>query len=227
MSTVAALVPVKAHSERLEGKNNLLFAGKPLYHVILETLSSTPFVSSIIVDTDSLAVAEEAADLFPKVEIVIRPQHLIGGHITSNDIIAHDIRQSDEEHFIQMFCSSPLVSVKTLEAALRFYFSSLPNHDSLFSVSRFHSRFYNEQNQLVNAGAESTVLSQETSPLFQENGAFYIFSRTSYLNAGNKRIGKSPQQYELNKVESMKIEYADDFELAEVLYSIREQFTFL
>ena len=49
---VAALVPIKDHSERVTGKNFRDFCGKPLYHHIIHALDRTYAVDDILIDTD-------------------------------------------------------------------------------------------------------------------------------------------------------------------------------
>ena len=42
MTHIAALVPMRHHSQRVPGKNYRLMAGKPLYRHIIETLLAAP-----------------------------------------------------------------------------------------------------------------------------------------------------------------------------------------
>ena len=76
---IAALVPMRNHSERVPGKNYRLFAGKPLFHRVLETLSSCKAIDSIAVDTDSLDIKEGIAAHFPNIRVIDRPEHLKDG----------------------------------------------------------------------------------------------------------------------------------------------------
>ena len=40
-------------SERVQGKNYRMFAGKPLYHHVVSTLLSCKEISNVMIDTDS------------------------------------------------------------------------------------------------------------------------------------------------------------------------------
>ena len=88
---VTALVPIKAHSERVKDKNFRLFCGKPLYHHILETLERTYAVDEVIVNTDSEHVINEAPKLFSKVRTLKRPDELCGDFVSTNKIFKHDL----------------------------------------------------------------------------------------------------------------------------------------
>ncbi|MBL8090153.1 MAG: acylneuraminate cytidylyltransferase family protein, partial [Anaerolineales bacterium] len=56
---LAALVPMRHHSQRVPGKNYRPLAGKPLFHHIIETLIKVPEIESIMIDTDSKPILDE------------------------------------------------------------------------------------------------------------------------------------------------------------------------
>ena len=59
MPKIAALVPMRHHSQRVPGKNYRELAGKPLFHHIIETLQSVPEIDVIVVDTDPQPIKEQ------------------------------------------------------------------------------------------------------------------------------------------------------------------------
>ena len=61
---VTALIPLKGHSERVPKKNLRLFAGKPLYHLVVELLEMAEFVDRIVINTDSQEIASDALKHF-------------------------------------------------------------------------------------------------------------------------------------------------------------------
>jgi CMP-N-acetylneuraminic acid synthetase len=84
-----------------------------------------------------------------------------------------------------------------------------------------HTRLYSTDGKPVNHNHHQLLRTQDLPPVFEENSNFYIFSKTSFLNSGNNRIGLKPQMFEINKLEAIDINDQDDFELAEVLYTKR------
>ena len=56
---VVALLPMKANSERVKGKNFRLFAGKPLFRWILDTLLTVHEIDKIVINTDARYILEE------------------------------------------------------------------------------------------------------------------------------------------------------------------------
>jgi len=55
-----AFVAAKGHSARVPRKNMRDFAGAPLFHRILQTLSSASAVSQIVLDSDSDEILDSA-----------------------------------------------------------------------------------------------------------------------------------------------------------------------
>ena len=220
---LCALLPMKASSERVPGKNIRPFAGKPLYCHIIETIERCEKIDRIIINTDSDAIARAAVKNFSKVQINCRPSHLCGDLVPMNDIIGHDIASVSDEHFIQTHSTNPLLSMVTLNEAVESYFSSLNRHDSLFSVTRYQSRFYWHDGTPANHDPNKLIRTQDLPPLYEENSNLYLFSRSSFVNAGNKRIGLTPQMFEMNRIEAVDIDEPEDWNLAEVLFKIREK----
>ena len=52
---IIALLPMKAHSERVSGKNFRLFRGKPLFRWMLDTLLSIDEIAQVVINTDARA----------------------------------------------------------------------------------------------------------------------------------------------------------------------------
>ncbi|MGB9498878.1 MAG: cytidylyltransferase domain-containing protein [Dissulfuribacterales bacterium] len=218
---VVALLPMKSHSERVPNKNISDFAGRPLYHYVAGILEASEYVERIIIDTDSEFIAEDAPKHFTKVEIVDRPESLCGDFVSMNDIIAHDIVCTDAEYFLQTHSTNPLLTKETLERAIETYCNALSGYDSLFSVTRYHGRFYRPSGESVNHNPHELLRTQDLPPLFEENSNLYLFSRESFVAAGNKRIGLKPFMFEMDRLEAIDIDEKEDWVLAEVLYELR------
>lgn len=214
---LTALLPMKGHSERVPNKNMRQFEGRPLYHKVAETLQKCEFVNTILINTDSDLIAEDATQHFSKVKIIWRPEDLRGDFVPMNDIIGYDLSVSEGEHFLQTHSTNPLLTGKTLKNAAEKYFSSLANFDSLFSVTRMQTRLYWESGKPVNHNPSELLRTQDLPPLFEENSNFYIFSKESFSAAGNKRIGLNPAMFAMEKLEAVDIDEPADFELAEYL----------
>jgi CMP-N-acetylneuraminic acid synthetase len=219
---INALLPMKGHSERVPNKNMRQFNGRPLYHSVAEVLQSSCLISSIIINTDSHIIAEDATKHFSKVRIVERPIGLQGDFVPMNDIIAHDLSVTEGDHFLQTHSTNPLLTVNTLDRAIEEYFNTLEINDSLFSVTRLQARLYWQSGEPINHNPRELLRTQDLPPVLEENSNFYLFSRSSFTAAGNKRIGLKPRMFEMNKLEAVDIDEEEDFMLAELLYRMRK-----
>lgn len=220
---VAALLPMKAHSERVPSKNMRSFEGRPLYHYIAQILEDSLLVDQILIDTDSEVIANDARKYFDKVTIIDRPVNLRGNLVAMNDIIAHDINVTEAEHFLQTHSTNPLLTKKTLEQAILKYFGQLPEYDSLFSVTKIQSRLYWETGDPLNHDPQELLRTQDLPPLYEENSNLYLFSRTSFVAAGNSRVGLRPRMFVMSKIEAIDIDDEEDWQIAEALYDLRRK----
>jgi CMP-N-acetylneuraminic acid synthetase len=219
MEKLIALLPMKEHSERVPNKNMKLFCGAPLYHAIVKTLQQSEYISQISIDTDSKIIREDALKNFQNVTIIDRPEELCGDYVSMNRVLEYDLSQLPGEHFLQTHSTNPLLTVKTLNNAIETYFNTLEDCDSIFSVTRWQTRFYWQNGDPVNHNPEELIRTQDLPPVFEENSNFYIFSKNSFRKANSRRIGFKPKMYVVDRLESIDIDENIDFELAEFLYS--------
>ena len=219
---IIALLPMKGYSERVPNKNMRLFNGRPLYHCVADVLEACQFVSSFVINTDSQVISEDAAKHYSKVRIIKRPQELCGDFVPMNEIIQYDMAASDGEHFVQTHSTNPLLTPETLGRAAEEYFNALATFDSLFSVTRLQTRLYWASGDPVNHNPGELIRTQDLPPVFEENSNIYLFSKTSFKSAGNKRIGLKPKMFEISKMEAIDIDEEEDFKLAETLFRMRK-----
>lgn len=215
---LTALLPMKGHSERVSNKNMKEFAGKPLYHAIMQSLQKSKYIEKVIIDTDSDIIAKDALVNFEKVQIIDRPKEIQGDFVPMNDIIDYDLTQLDEEHFLQTHSTNPLLTTETINRAIEGYFANLENNDSLFSVTKIQTRLYWTDGTPINHNLKELLRTQDLPIAYEENSNIYIFSKKSFKKAGNRRIGLSPLMFEMNKLEAIDIDEAEDFILAELLH---------
>ena len=199
------------------------FSGKPLYHCVAKILEKSEMVDSIIINTDSAIIAKDAAKNFSKVKIIERPKEICGDMVSMNSIIAHDIKYSDNEHILQTHSTNPLLTLETLNSAIKSYFEFQSEYDSLFSVTRLQTRMYWDTGKPVNHNPAKLLRTQDLAPLYEENSNIYIFSKASFIQAGNNRIGLKPKMFSIEKLEALDIDDEEDFIIAELLYNLKQK----
>lgn len=216
MSTIVALVPMRHHSQRVPGKNYRPLAGKPLYQHIIETLLTVPEITTILVDTDSEPVMEGLRQNFPQVKVIARPENLRAPEIPMNEILAYDTAQIEADFYLQTHSTNPLLKAETISRAIRKFLEQYPAFDSLFSVTRWQTRLYDQLTRPINHNPAILLQTQDLPPVYEENSCFYIFTRPNLL-ARRNRMGERPLMFEIPRLEAVDIDEEADFEIADLL----------
>ena len=223
---LVALLPMKAHSARVVGKNFRSFAGRPLFRWILDTLLSVPEVAKVVINTDARGILAEHG-LVDTDRILIRDRRpeICGDFVSMNRVIADDLAAVDARAYVMTHTTNPLLSGATVRSALAAYDAAVREgtHDSLFTVNRFQTRFYRADGSAVNHDPANLVRTQDLEPWFEENSNLYIFSRESFAST-DARIGRRPCLFETPRLESADIDDATGWMHAEVLALSRLMF---
>ncbi len=215
-----ALLPMKANSERVRGKNFRDLGGKPLFRWMLDTLLDVDEIDAVVINTDARAELV-AAGLVDSDRVIIRdrPAELCGDLVSMNKVLADDVEQVDASIYLMTHATNPLLSAETIGAALR-RFADDAAADSLFSVTRVQTRFYRADGSAVNHDPAVLLRTQDLEPWFEENSCLYLFTRASF-HATGARIGRTPILFETPCLESIDIDEPDDWMLAEALVQWR------
>jgi CMP-N-acetylneuraminic acid synthetase len=216
-SKITAFVPMRHHSERVPGKNYRDFAGKPLYHHILNSLLVCSRISEVVIDTDSPVIMEGIVEHFPQVRIIERPGHLRADATPINEVLLHDVHQVEADFYMQTHCTNPLLRSETIARAIDEFLSHYPAYDSLFSVTRVQTRLWDSLARPVNHNLAILLRTQDLPPVYEENSNIYIFTRET-LERRRNRIGERPLMFEIDRIEAWDIDEELDFRIAEFLY---------
>lgn len=217
---ITALVPMRHNSVRVPMKNYRLLAGKPLYQHIIATLLLCPEISEVAVDTDSPVIVDGLHAQFPQVRIIERPAHLTADTVPMNEILMYDTQQIEADFYLQTHSTNPLLRPETISRALRTFIGHYPAYDSLFSVTRVQTRFWDALARPVNHNPAILLRTQDLPPLYEENSCLYLFKRQT-LELHRTRIGERPYLFEIEKTEAQDIDEESDFLIADLLLADR------
>jgi CMP-N-acetylneuraminic acid synthetase len=207
---------MRHHSQRVPGKNYRPLAGKPLYQHIIETLLAVPEINTIVVDTDSEPVMDGLRANFPQVKLIQRPEALRAPEIPMNEILAYDTAQVESDFYIQTHSTNPLLKAETISSAIRKFLGQYPAFDSMFSVTRWQTRLYDQLTRPINHNPAILLQTQDLPPVYEENSCFYLFTRPNLL-ARRNRMGERPLMFEIPRLEAVDIDEESDFQMAELL----------
>lgn len=220
MPSLVALVPMRHHSQRVPGKNYRLLAGKPLFHHIIETLLAVPEIERVAVDTDSEPVMDGLRQHFPQVTIVNRPENLRADDVPMNDILLHDTGQVQADFYLQTHSTNPLLRPETVSQAIGTFLEAFPEKDSLFSVTRWQTRLYDQYGAAINHDPSILIQTQDLPPVYEENSCLYLFTRQNLVER-HHRIGENPILFEIDPAEAWDIDEELDFQIADFLMQQR------
>jgi CMP-N-acetylneuraminic acid synthetase len=213
---IAALVPIRHHSQRVPGKNYRPLASKPLFHHILSTLLACPEISQVVVDTDSPPVMDGLRQHFPSVHILERPEALRADTVPMNEILMYDTSQVEADLYLQTHTTNPLLRQETVSRAIQTLLASYPAYDSLFSVTRLQTRLWDALGRAINHNPAILLQTQDLPPVYEENSCMYIFSRETLLKRRN-RLGERPLMFEIEAAEAWDIDEELDFAITDFL----------
>lgn len=228
-----AVIPARGGSKRLPSKNKRDFCGKPLICWTIEEAIAAGIYDRVVVSTDDREIAEIA--LASRAEVpFIRPSHLSGDLIPTIDVLKHAVAEISEKsdwlpdyvHTLQP--TSPLRTRQHLREATQLIEADA-TADSLVSCVKLPHNFYPQElmtllpsGRLLPETLPTAGLSRAKSQLFARNGAaIYITARR--ILSENRILGPNLIGFEMSIWESVDIDILEDFRVAEVLMSARDE----
>ncbi len=224
---VVALLPMKANSERVKGKNFRQFAGKPLFQWILDSLLSVELIDKVVINTDARSIlAENGLMDGGRIQIRDRKPEICGDMVSMNLVLKDDVENVPADIYLMTHTTNPLLTPGTIQKSLDTYLAKRAeaSADSLFTVNKFQTRFYRKDGSPINHDPNNLVRTQDLEPWYEENSNLYLFTKESFF-ATNARIGRKPHLFEMSLSESVDIDDQHSWDLAEALAFARTRNT--
>lgn len=211
---ILAIVPVRAGSQRLPGKNVRAMRGKPLVQWTFDQAAGSALVDQTVVSTDDAAVADlaRAAGL----EVIDRPAELASAEASVIDAIGHALKTvgGDWDYVVLLQPTSPLRTADDIDGAIRLCHER--GAPAVFSVSptlkpgAFHGTFsdFGFITDAFPGKGEAALL----------NGAVYV-GRPERLMADRTFQPPGALAYMMPAERSFDIDTATDFAICEALLS--------
>lgn len=215
---IVALLPMKANSVRVKGKNFREFCGKPLFRWILDTLLAVEEIDQIIINTDARSIlAENGLVDTDRITIRDRKPEICGDHVSMNLVLADDVANVPADFYLMTHTTNPLISADTIHKAIAAFQQAQEagQADSLFTVDKVQTRFYRTDCSPVNHDPNNLIPTQELEPWFEENSNLYLFTPGSFSKT-KARIGEQPMMFEGPFLESVDIDTPADWDFAVV-----------
>jgi CMP-N,N'-diacetyllegionaminic acid synthase len=227
MPTAVALVPARAGSQRVPGKNVLALAGHPLIAYSIASAKESGIFTTVVVSTDS----EEIADLARRYGAEVprlRPAELATS--TSSDIewVLHAMRDRDEDAFAILRPTSPFRSAATIRRAWEQFLAFGDRVDSIRAVElvkQHPGKMWvlegDTMRPLLEQPREGVPFhSQQYAalpPMYVQNSSLELAWRRVLDGPSPSIAGERQAPFFTEGVEGFSIDYPEDVELAERL----------
>lgn len=216
---VLAVIPARAHSKRIPGKNRKDFLGKPLIHWSLDAALNAVCVSQVAVTTDDTKILDYVS-IYPQVRFTKRPDELALDTTPGVDPILHLMQQLEAagekyDYLVLLQPTSPLRSSSHIDEAFAALLKS--GKSQLVSVKKLvdpmgHIVFKKGDGfQFLKSSISLLPADQDLKVL---NGAIYISEWQSLLEQ-KTFLGKSLELFEMDEKVSVDIDYPEDWKRAE------------
>jgi CMP-N-acetylneuraminic acid synthetase len=139
-----------------------------------------------------------------------------------NEVLLHDTAQIDADLYLQTHSTNPLLKAETISAAINKIRQNFPAYDSLFSVTRRQTRYWDQLGRAINHNPAILLQTQDLPPVYEENSCLYIFTRETLMQRRN-RIGLRPLMFEIDADEAWDIDEEIDFKIVDLLMSRMDQ----
>lgn len=215
MKTVA-VVPMKLNNSRLPGKNTKSFTeGKPLCYYILSTLLQVEGIEEVYVYCSNPDIKNYIPD---GVHYLSRSTSLDQNTTKMNEVLQAFAEDVPAEIYVMTHTTAPFISAASISKGLKAVQSG--EYDSAFAAKKLQD-FLWKDGRPFNYELNNIPRTQDLEPLYEETSGFYIY-RENVITDMNRRIGDHPFIVEVNEIESVDIDEAEDFEIADAIHYFKK-----
>jgi CMP-N-acetylneuraminic acid synthetase len=216
MKTVA-IVPMKLNNRRLPQKNTKSFTnGKPLCHYILSTLLTVEGVDEVYVYCSNPDIRE----FIPaSVKFLQRSTSLDQDTTKMNEVLHCFANEVPADIYVMTHTTAPFIKKESIQKGLEAVKSG--EYDSSFAAKKLQD-FLWKDGKPFNYELNNIPRTQDLPALYEETSGFYIY-RNTVMTELNRRIGDKPYIVEVGEIESVDIDEAEDFMIADAIYNYELQ----
>jgi len=212
MKTVA-IVPMKLNNQRLPQKNTKTFTnGKPLCYYILSTLLKVKEIEEVYVYCSNPDIKEYIPD---GVKYLKRSEELDKDTTKMNEVLSAFAKEVYADVYVMTHVTSPFVKEESIKKGLDAVL--LGEYDSSFAAKKLQD-FLWQDGKPYNYELDNIPRTQDLKPMFEETSGFYIYESKVITELG-RRIGNKPYIVEVSQIESVDIDEAEDFMIADAIFN--------
>ena len=218
---IIAFLPIKKKSVRVPNKNVKKFSNimGGLTYIKLRQLVKVKEIYQIIVSSDDIRVEKLVAKLKNKKILFIHRPKKLSLETTSTDQLINYIPKivKNNCHILWTHVTSPFVNSHQYKKIIKFY-KKKPLNSSIVSVKEVKNFIWSKKKPLnYKIKKNKWPLTQSLTSLYEINNAVFLCPLNTYVKENN-RISKKNYFYKMSFVESIDIDWKEDFTIAEILW---------
>lgn len=213
---ILVVIPARGGSKGIPRKNVRLMAGKPLISYAITCALKSKYSPTVTISSDDeeiLAIGEKYGAI--RIE---RPAYLGEDHVTMDPVIYHATCYMEEkenityDYVITMQPTSPMLSVETLDAAIKEAIEG--DFDTLLSAVNDPHLSWRRENGKCIPNYKERLNRQYLPEEMRETGAFFISKRSAVKE--NTRFGENVSVFPMPEHEAGDIDTIEDWVIAEM-----------
>ena len=210
---IVAIVPMKLNNRRLPQKNTKRFTnGKPLCSYILSTLLEIDKIDEVYVYCSNPEIKEFIPN---KVKFLQRSESLDKDTTSMTEVLTCFTREVPADIYVMTHTTAPFISKESIQKGLESVVSG--KYDSSFAAKKLQDFLWME-GKPFNYTLDNIPRTQDLQPIYEETSGFYIYTHDVMIEL-HRRIGENPFIVEIGEIESIDIDEAEDFIIADAVYN--------
>lgn len=196
---IIGLIPARAGSKGVPGKNIKMIYGKPLILWTIERALESKMLDHVIVSTDSKVIADIAKKA--GAEVLIRPAELATDAASTQDVMIHALKNYPADILVLLQPTSPCRSESLIDECIKEFNEG--DYDSLATGWICDYKEY----------GTNTLPRQQINGFFYDDGNVYVIKASNILNGD--RYGKKIYRKIISRYQNAEIDDEYDFWLLE------------
>ena len=233
--SLIAVVPARAGSKGVPGKNLIEVGGKPLIGHILTAARAAKGIDRLIVSTEDDRIAETAQRFGAEI-LFKRPAALAEDHINIIQVLCHAVEELDRlgvacDAILSLQPIAPLLSTASIEAAIAMWHKT--GCDSVFAIREvdhnhpFRIQSVDEEGRVTPYVADGErYLQRQDLPVFHSNSGGLYLRRRELLEKWTGKdfcLGSDRRAVVVPQWEAINIDTPVDLEMFRAYVTLKSQ----
>ena len=210
---IVAIVPMKLNNRRLPQKNTKSFTnGEPLCYYILSTLLSVEEIDEVYVYCSNSDIQEYIP---AGVKYLKRSEFLDQDTTSMTEVLSCFTKEVSADIYVMTHTTAPFVQAESIKKGL--YAVTSGEYDSSFAAKKLQDFLWMD-GRPFNYKLDNIPRTQDLPILYEETSGFYIYKK-EIMSELHRRIGNNPYIVEVNEIEAIDIDEAEDFIIADSIFN--------